>query len=390
MTLNASLSDNITIIPVQTKEQLALFIRLPRLLYKNLPDYTPPLDWQEASLLDPRKSAFFRYGKARYFIAYKSNHPVGRISAQIDPNALRQWKEPIGLFGALDAIDDPLVVKQLIKAAEIWLKKQGMEKIRGPYTLNANSEIGTMIKGQSVLSTIAMPWHPTWLAKHIEACGLKKVMDLLSYQMQMGAKAKEAHKIPSGLKMGSGRLGNITTRKLNTKEISRDGEILRQLYNDAWQNTWGFVPLTSIEMSLLIKDLKSMLKPENFVLVEQNYIPVAVALVIPNIYDIIQDVGPTPSPLGWAKLGYRIFRHQFHSARVILLGISRNIRDTALGALMPSLVISELFDRGEILPYKTIELGWILETNQGMRNLIERIVPEPNKIHRMYERKIEK
>ena len=141
-------------------------------------------------------------------------------------------------------------------------------------------------------------------------------------------------------------------------------------------------------MSVLIKDLKSMLKPDNFVLVEQNYIPVAVALVIPNIYDLIIDIGPDPSLLGYSKLIYRILRHQFHSARVILLGISGSIRDTALGALMPSLVISELFERGEVLPYKTIELGWILETNHGMRNLIERIVPEPNKIHRMYEMKI--
>lgn len=388
MSLNSCSINNIDIVPVQTKQQLKLFIQLPRLLYKGLSGYVPPLDWQESSLLDPKKSAFFRYGSAKYFIAYKNHQPVGRISAQIDPNALRQWKEPVGLFGALDAIDDLCVVKKLIDAATKWLKHNGMEKIRGPYTLNANSEIGIMITGQNALPTVAIPWHPTWLHHHIEAVGLEKAMDLLSYQMKFGPRAKQAHKIPAGLKMGCGKLGNITTRKLNTKEIARDGEILRQLYNDAWHDTWGFVPLTSIEMSVLIKDLKSMLKPDNFVLVEQNYIPVAVALVIPNIYDLIIDIGPDPSLLGYSKLIYRILRHQFHSARVILLGISGSIRDTALGALMPSLVISELFERGEVLPYKTIELGWILETNHGMRNLIERIVSEPNKIHRMYEMKI--
>ncbi len=388
MSTNSCTMNNIKIVPVQTKKQLKVFIRLPRLLYQNISGYTPPLDWQESSLLDPKKAAFFKYGSAKYFLAFKDNNPVGRISAQLDPNALRQWKKPIGLFGALDAIDDAEVVKELINAAIQWLKSNGMQKIRGPYTLTANSEIGTMLQGQKVLPTVAIPWHPTWLNAHIESTGLEKVMDLLSYQMEFGSDAKNAHKIPAGLKMGSIKLGNITTRKLDTKEIDRDGEILRQLYNDAWHDTWGFVPLTSIEMSVLIKDLKFMLKPENFVLVEQNYTPVAVALVIPNIYDVIQDIGPDPSIFGFAKLFYRILRHQFHSARVILLGISASIRDTALGALMPSLVISELFERGEILPYKTIELGWILETNHGMRNLIERIVSKPSKIHRMYEKNI--
>ncbi|WP_408869612.1 hypothetical protein [Commensalibacter oyaizuii] len=386
--MNTSSPNDLKVLPVRNAKQLSLFIRLPRLLYSHYANYTPPLDFQESSMLHPRKSAFFRYGIAQYFIAYKNNQPVGRISAQVDPNALRVWKEPIGLFGALDAIDDPIVVAELIKAASYWVQKQGMEKIRGPYTLNANSEIGTMVRGFDAPAMIAIPWHPEYLAGHIETAGLSKAMDVVSYQMQMGQEARDAHKIPSGMQMGTGRLGNITTRQLNMKEITRDGEILRQLYNDAWQGSWGFVPLTPTEMSFLIRDLKQMLRPEDYVLVEQNKMPVAVALVIPNVYDLIGDIGPTPSPLGWAKLGYRSVFHKFNSARVILLGISHAIRDTALGALMPSLVIAELFKRGEVLPYKMIELGWILETNTAMRNLIERITPEPCKIHRIFEKKL--
>lgn len=160
MPLNTILSHDITVKPVENPKELALFIRLPRILYKDLAGYVAPLDWQEITLLDPKKSAFFRYGNARYFIAYKNGQPVGRISAQIDPNALRAWKEPVGLFGALDSIDDPEVVRLLLETACQWLKKQGMEKIRGPYTLNANSEIGVMVKGQDAIPTIAMPWNP--------------------------------------------------------------------------------------------------------------------------------------------------------------------------------------------------------------------------------------
>lgn len=65
MSLNSCSINNIDIVPVQTKQQLKLFIQLPRLLYKGLSGYVPPLDWQESSLLDPKKSAFFRYGSAK-------------------------------------------------------------------------------------------------------------------------------------------------------------------------------------------------------------------------------------------------------------------------------------------------------------------------------------
>lgn len=388
MTPSENSKNNIVrIVPVKSQKLLSLFIHLPRLLYKSFPEYVPPLDKEQKGNLDPKHSSFFRYGVARYFLAFRNGKPVGRISAQIDPNALREWKKPIGLFGALDSIDDQDVVNVLVDAASAWLKKMGMEKIRGPYTLTANAELGMMIEGQMAPPMIAMPWHPKYLLPLVENTGLQKVMDVMSYQMQLNQQAIAAHKIPSGLKIGKGSLGNITTRKLDMHHIEQDGEILRQLYNDAWRDNWGFVPLTKIEMAFLIKELKPIFKPENYVLVEQNQKPVAVAMVVPNIYDLMQhDVGPAPSLLGWAKLAFRITTHRFRSARVILLGISHSLKGTALGALMPALVIEELFNRGKILPYRMIELGWILETNKPMRNLIERITPTPCKTYRIFEK----
>ncbi|CAK7193484.1 Protein YghO [Commensalibacter sp. Nvir] len=388
MTLDSPQAEHVTIKSVTSHKQLSIFIRLPRLLYHQCPEYVPPLDYQSKELLHPKKSPFFRYGIVHYFLACKSNQVVGRISAHIDPTALRQWKKPIGFFGALDTINDPIVVKKLIDAACEWLKKRGMEKIRGPYVLSTNSEIGTMIEGQSSIPMIGMPWHPKWISEHIEKVGLTKAMDLVSYQMKLTNKVKKLHKVPSTIPLTRKNSENITIRKWDKKHTIRDGEIVRQLYNDAWQDNWGFVPITPIEMTHLVKDLKTMLKPDDYVLIEYNKIPVAVALIVPNLYDIIKFTGPTPSPLGWLKIITKLKCHQFKSARVILLGISQSIRNTAMGALMPSLIISELFNRGENLPYKMVELGWILETNKGMRHLIERIAPEPCKVHRIYEKNI--
>jgi hypothetical protein len=42
--------------------------------------------------------------------------------------------------------------------------------------------------------------------------------------------------------------------------------------------------------------------------------------------------------------------------------------------------------RGHALPYRRIELGWVLESHEGLRALIERIAPKPYKRHRMYEK----
>ncbi|MFT8720214.1 GNAT family N-acetyltransferase [Acetobacter sp.] len=385
-------SARLVITPVNGFRQLSTFIRLPRRLYAGMEGYMPPLDMEQRTLLDPSRSPFYRHGEGQYFLAWKDGRPVGRISAQVehlltDVSAATGLTPNMGFFGALDAAS-PDVVAPLLEAAADWLRARGKTSMLGPWTLNSNGEYGTMIEGQNALPMIMMPWHPTFLAPAIEAAGLEKKMDVLSYLMEMGPEAEAAHVVPNGLKVGQGRLGTLSVRRLNSKQTVRDGEILRTLYNDTWRDTWGFVPYTDDEMKAMIHEIRPILREEHFVLVEQNGEPAGVALVVPNVFDVAGDLGGAPSPLGWAKLGLRLLRHDFHSARVILLGVSKGLAGTALGAILPALLISELMNRGHELPYSQIELGWVLETNQPMRRLIERIVPTPTKRHRVFSRSL--
>ncbi|GBQ21235.1 hypothetical protein AA0472_0384 [Acetobacter estunensis NRIC 0472] len=382
----------LVITPVNGFRQLSDFIRLPRRLYAGMAGYMPPLDMEQRALLDPKHSGFYSHGEGQYFLAMRDGRPVGRVSAQVD--RLIEKTSPAtgltpttGFFGALDAVD-PSVVKPLLDTAAAWLKSRGMTKMLGPWTLNSNGEYGIMIEGQQALPMVMMPWHPPYLGAAVEAADLGKTMDVLSYQMEMGPEAEAAHIVPRTLQVGEGRLGALSVRKLDPRNVERDGEILRSLYNGTWQDTWGFIPYTHEEMAGMIRDIRPILKAEHFVLVEQEGAPAGVALVVPNVFDVAGDLGGAPSLLGWGKLGVRLLRHEFHSARVILLGVSRKLAGTALGALLPALLIRELMNRGHELPYRQIELGWVLETNLPMRRLIERIVPEPCKRHRVYSREL--
>lgn len=375
------------IAPVSGAAQMKIFIALPRQLYADMPGWVAPLDIQQRDVFDRKRSAFFDHGRAEYFLAWRNGRAIGRISAQVEDLLEGREQVPTGYFGALDAVE-PEVVKALLRAAEEWLRERGMERMLGPCALNTNGEYGLMIDGQMVRQMVAMPWHPVELSAAIEDAGMTKAMDLLSYTMEVGPEAEAAHIMPRGLVLGEGRLGDLSVRGLDRKNIVRDGQILRQLYNETWEGTWGFVPITEREISTLITELKPFLRDEHLVLVEKEGQPVAIALVLPNLFDVVGDLGGAPSLAGWAKLGWRILRHKFTSARVVLLGVSLSVKGTALGAMLPALLISELMKRGRTLPYKHIELGWVLETNTPMRSLIERIVPEPDKRHRVYEKNI--
>lgn len=311
---------------------------------------------------------------------------MGRIAAIIDRRAIEYWQENVGQFGAFDALPEADITEPLLKAAEDWLLDRGAVCVRGPVTLSGNAETGCMIEGQETPPMVAMPWHPVGLGTLIEQGGYKKTQDLLSYSLELTPDIEERFKVPEGLKFGEGRLKTITARSLSKKEIVSQSEILRRLYNDAWAHKYNFVPMQDYEMQAMVKEIKPLLRPEHYVQIDQDGEPVAMAMVIPNIYDITSDLGGAPSPLGWIKFVYRLVKHRFTSARVILLGVSSKLRGTILGSLLPSLAIRELMQRGKSLPYKWVELGWIQESDTGMKNLAESLVPHPHKRHRIFEK----
>lgn len=381
-----SQSAEVDVRPVTTRGDLRRFITLPRHIYKGMEGFVSPLDMEQRHLLSPREAPVFRHAEIQYFLAWRGDRPVGRIAAIVDLKAIEHWQEVIGQFGALDALPELPIVSALLQAAEEWLKKRQISKVRGPVTLSGNAETGTMVKGQQSAPMIAIPWHPKGLDELIRLSGYEKAQDLLSYRLDLDESTEDNFKVPGNLRLGEGRLSSITTRDLSKKEITAQGEVLRKLYNDAWSHKYNFVPMQDYEMSAMIDQIKPLLRPEHYVQIDQNGEPVAMAMVLPNLYDIAGDLGGAPSPLGWIRLGYRLATHKFRSARVILLGVSSKLRGTMLGSLLPSLAIVELMRRGHTLPYKWVELGWVLESDSGMRNLAESLVPHPHKTHRLYEK----
>src|SRR5262249_47718494 len=163
------------------------------------------------------------------WIAYRSGRPVGRISAQID----RLQREPVGLFGSLDAADDPAVVRSLLHEVEQWHSARNRKTIRGPFTLSINGESGVMIEGQSARSMTMMPWHPPYLARHVSAADYADVKTLLSYTIKL-------HGVHVPDLMTSVRTPalreSIRVRGLNLNDLASEAKILVQVFNDAWRD----------------------------------------------------------------------------------------------------------------------------------------------------------
>ena len=356
--------------PVETDADLDAFIGLPERLYRGMPGYAAPLDMETRSFLDPKKAPFFKHGKAQYWLARWNGEPVGRISAQIDHAQPQAAFGNAGLFGCLDAIDDPEVIGALLDQAEAWLREEGKACAVGPCTLSMNEMPGLLLEGQEEPAMIMAAWHPVYLASHLAARGYMQSRELHFWRSKTSIEfygsqdnRKTRLRLPAG----------VTLRPLDLRNIAGELETMRALYNDAWCDNWGFVPIEREDLEGIAKDMKPFLKKEYGIIAEKDGQPVAVAMILPNLMEITADLGAKPSLLGWVKLGFRTVFHRFSTGRIILLGVASHLRHSVGGAAIAMRVVEEIANRFTDYPGQSnwLEAGWVLDNNAALGKILE-------------------
>jgi len=365
-------------------EDTADFIRAAEEIYRRDANWVPPLNKEIRDRLSPRGNPFFEHAQVTLFTAWRSGTLVGRCSAQIDHEHLRIHQDDAGFFGFFDTIEDPEVAQALLKAAEAWLQARGMKYMRGPYSLSINEELGTLVEGFDAPPMIMMPYHHPYQGSLIEEAGLVKAKDLLAWRYQAGDLPNRAKKAWEDVKA----MPEVHIRKVDIRKLDRELPVMMDIFNDAWSGNWGFVPATPREVEKIAKDMKLILDENLAFIVEIHDRPAAICIAIPNLNAAIDDLHGRLFPLGALKLLWRLKVRKLDHARLMMLGIRRELRHVKrYGALSLAMYV-ELHKRGTAKGYTWGELSWTLEDNTPVNLGIRAMGGKVYKKYRLYEKPI--
>jgi hypothetical protein len=371
-------SSPLRIVKVDTRRTLKDFIRLVWPLYRDDPAWVPPLILDRRMHLSP-KNPYFEHATFSSWVAYRNGKPVGRISAQVDRLHLEQHQDATGFFGMLESENNPETFQSLLAAAENWLRDKGMRRIAGPYNLSINQELGLLVEGFDTPPVVMMGHALPYYAAHLEENGYHKDKDLLAYIID------PAFEHPRSMQAIMTRAKKrVQTRFLRKSEFKEELKIIRDIFNDAWSQNWGYVPWTDPEFQHLGKDLKLLVDEDLVIIATVDGEPAAFIVGLPNVNEAIRDLNGRLLPFGWLKLLWRLKVKCPQTARVPLMGVRSQYHDSLLGAALAFSVIAGLQQGLIKRGIKEMELSWILEDNKGMRNIIEAITGRVYKTYRIY------
>jgi hypothetical protein len=377
---------DITVRQVKTPADLKSFIDLPWLLYVNDKAWIPPLKSDIKELLTPGKNPYFEHARAVYFIAEKNNAVVGRITAQVCELVQQSMGAGTGQWGLLEAIDDQHVVAALFVAAEKWLQAQGMSRMLGPFNLSMWDDLGLLIDGFNepprLLTGHALPY----MQKNVEAEGHVKVADLFAYDLDI------TQDFPEGTQRivaAGDRNSKIKLRKPDMSNLKAEIELVVDILNDAWSNNWGFIPFTELEKKYAAKKMTPLVRADMVRFCEYNGESAGFMWTVPDLNPTIKKINGNLFPFGFLKILWALKRNDWPTVRVPLMGIRQKFQSGRQGGLMVMMMVEHIRrDVVKNLGGKRAELGWILETNDPMNNILRAIGSKIYKTYRVYEKLI--
>jgi GNAT superfamily N-acetyltransferase len=353
-------------------------VELPFRLYRDDPNWVPPLRRDIHELIDPARHPFHRHAQVELFLARDGDRVVGRIAA-ID-NFLHREHHPdnTGFFGLFETENDAAISSALFSAARQWLSARGIENMRGPASFSLNEEAGLLVHGFDGPPVVMMTYNPPWYETLVEAEGFRKSKDLLAYYLPNATPTERMLRLADTIR----ERYKVTIRTLDKSRFWEEVALVRDVYNEAWEKNWGHIPMTDAELEYMAKQLKPVADPS---LVVFAYVAGELAgfgLALPDLNVALKPMKGDLFPFGWAKALWH--QRKIDTARVIILGVLERFRRSGVAELMELEMMKNAPKHG----IHHAEFSWILEDNPMMRAPLEKLGAKVYRVYRMYDRPV--
>ncbi len=375
------MASTITVRPLPAGRARPL-IDFPYKLYADNPYWIGMLRRDVAHTLSPRKNPFFEHGEIQPFVATNGRgEVVGTIAAIVNGMHLKKYDDGVGFFGFFECVEDYGVAHALLEHASDWLRSRGLTGVRGPTNPSLNDIAGLLVDGFDREPSLMMPYNPPYYSEYLERYGFERAMTMWAYYVHK--KYVQMDKIRRGVDIVKRRNPSLSIRTLDLTRFDAEAKAILDIYNEAWANNWGHVPMTEREFAGLAKMMKQVVDPNIVFIVEDAGVPVAFTLALPDMNKALRHVKDgrllpkgLPTLLGYAKFG------GIYECRNLLMGVLPAYRGRGLDAMMNL----ELMTRGPEHGYDACEMSWVLDSNQVLKNSLDAMGAVVDKQYALFEK----
>ncbi len=372
-------------IKVATDDQIDLFHELPFQIYESYSQWVPPFRFEIEQIFNPKKNDFFKTGECDRFLVFDHKKPIARFAVMNNPVRDEVLEPKMGGLGFIEMENDQKLADEIINFAKEWHKERGYNTMRGPVNFGENDMYwGLLVENFEEPPIYGMFYHPPYYKKLLENTGAEKLDDHWSYKRNFDKLLPQRMlKIMDRVESKP----NISLRPIDMKNINRDAEYIRQIYNDAWRDQdihereSEFTELTHGTVQRMVKKLKPVMIADSTLIAFVDGKPASFVVCIPDLNEISAETGGQLRWWHYPKL-FRFKRRAKH-LRSLVFGTRPKYRKMGLEAL--TFIRGIQFTREAVPSLQYLEGAWVSEKNWLMQRSLEALGCRHHKTHRTYK-----
>lgn len=359
-----------TLEEIKDKKQVREFLDLPKMIYRNDPNWVCPLDNDIEKRFDPSRNELFEKGEAiRWLLRDDNGAVVGRIGAFYNTDQAASSEQPTGGCGYFECIDDTNASAILFDAAKAWLESKGMEAMDGPINFGDRSDWwGVLVEGFTE-PLYRNPYNLPYYKDLFEAYGFQNYFNQYSYYREL-----VEGKLNPALVEKAERLFATPGYRFEyagRKKLEDYADDFRTVYNKGWAAFTGVKPIDEHHAHQLLKTMKPIVDVKLLYFAYYEDEPIGFFLMTPDLNQIIKKFN---GKFGlWQKLRLIAdlkLRKKADRVFGIIFGVVPEFHGKGVEAGMIRMFEKTIPE----LHYKTLEMAWVGDFNPVMMRMVESYV----------------
>ncbi|MCW0486102.1 GNAT family N-acetyltransferase [Riemerella anatipestifer] len=368
---------SIVVKKVTNDKELQDFIKFPNKLYKENPNYVPPLNNDEKNIWKAEENPALSYSDAEQYLAYRNGEVVGRIALMVNYKEEKELGIKKLRFGWLDFIDDIEVSKVLMDKAIEVAKSKNLPKIEGPMGFTNLDKAGMLVMGFDKLATMIGIYNFEYYPAHLEKLGLKKEKEWVEFEINFPEQLSEKVTKFSGLIKEKYKLKVL--RFNHKKEILPLVEPMFKLLDETYKNLSTYTPISDEQIKTYKEKYFGFIDKDYIICIADEHDDlIAFAITMPSYSRALQKAKGKLLPFGWWHFLQASKKND--RANFYLIGIRPDYQRRGV----TSIIFEEIYKVFKKKGVRFLETNPELEENKNIQLLWQDYNPVNHKRRRTY------
>lgn len=368
-----------SIVEVNNKSTAKEFISLPRILYKNDPNFISPLDKEIEAIFDQKLNHYFSHGICkRWIVENDRGNVIGRIAAFINHEKSNNPEFIVGGIGFFESIEDEKTAFLLLDTARQWLKSNGAKAMDGPINFGENDKYWGLLVEGFVRPSLGMNYNPLYYQKFFEDYGFEKQYDQFTNILYV------AKPFPERFTKIADWISNKPEYKFEhfeKKKFEKFAADFKEIYNDGWSEFENFTPIEFETIKQSFREMRPIVDEKIIWFAYHNDEPIAFIIALPDVNVLLKPLKGKMNLFNKLRFLWLQKTTTIDRIRFIVMGCKKKFQNKGIESGLIRKIQLEVTPRNTI---NEVELAWVGDFNKKMMALHEATGAQKEKVHRTY------